>query len=64
MRIYRFNINRGQKIQKVKIRTSSDDYLFKNNGQHVKNIAFAVAILEILNLKFQRLRKKLKVLII
>ena len=54
------NINRGQKIQKVKIRTSSDDYLLKNNGQHVKNIAFAVAILEILNLKISKIEKKIK----
>ena len=54
------NIKNYLNYKVVTIKSFDNKYKFRIKGQLVKNIAFAVAVLEVLNLKIQKINSKIK----
>ena len=48
------------KFKIVKIKSKQKEYEFKINNKHVKNISFAIAVLECLNLDISKIKNKIK----
>ncbi len=48
------------KFKIVKIKSNQKEFEFKINNKHVKNISFAIAVLECLNLNISKIKNKIK----
>ncbi len=53
-------IKNFSKFKIVKIKSKQKEYEFKINNKNVKNISFAIAVLECLNLKIKKIENKIK----